>query len=127
MSIQDLFDLLSSDMQKARAESQMTLGDMIAVLDAIPKETQVPALSNPHSYRGFYEDLAFQSSRDGATISASSLLDVCKSCIGRKFMGYKGGEYVMSEDTPLWVAEYGRGGDKLVEFGPQGFVTEECE
>lgn len=126
MSIQTLFDAWSAQMQKERAASQMTLGALIATLEAMPADTQVPAIASPHSYRGYYEDLAFAPSQ-GSTISASSLLDECMKCMGREFTGYKGGEFAMSESTPVWIAEYGCTGMKLVEFGPQRILMEKDE
>ena len=52
-------------------------------------------------------------------------LQVC-SCHGNLLMGemkiYKGGNYTMFEDTPLWVAEYGCFGRKLMDITDEGAV-----
>lgn len=59
----------------------------------------------PHSYRGYYEDLAFEVATD---ISVGTMLELCRESVGKTFYGYKGGEYVMNEYTDCWIAEYGR-------------------
>lgn len=35
------------------------------------------------------------------------VLERCKLANGEQFYGYKGGEYLMGPDTPLWLAKYG--------------------
>ena len=57
------------------------------------------------SYRGYYEDLAFAKSSDA--MSVQGFLKICENALGNSYYGYAGGEFVMREDTPLWVAEYG--------------------
>ena len=37
----------------------------------------------------------------------SDILEMAKECIGKTFTGYKGGEFLMLEDTPLWISNYG--------------------
>lgn len=34
-------------------------------------------------------------------------LEVLKEAIGKTFVGYKGGDYLMGKNTPVWLAEYG--------------------
>ena len=90
------------------------------------------------SYRGYYSDLAF-APRPGVKImvpigvsvpradpipqqgtiaritdSGSSVFQVrerCRLAYGETFEGYKGGGFTMSDDTPLWIAEYGSAED----------------
>jgi len=65
------------------------------------------------SYRGYYAHLALgwtQRHLTGSgvpTDKADELLAHLKSAIGQVFYGYKGGEYVMDERTPVWVDNYG--------------------
>lgn len=96
------------------------LGDLIARLDAEPDKTRLVAFgfARPHSYRGYYEQLAFEP-RENVTVQ--SMLDAARSALGQTFTGYKGGEYVMDEDADCWIAFRGcSGGDKigalLIEF-----------
>jgi hypothetical protein len=65
----------------------------------------VTELREPHSYRGYYSDLAFEGGT--SQIEAHELLASCKSAMGKVFTGYKGGDFMMGELTPLWVASYG--------------------
>lgn len=110
--IQNLIDGMNAQMQKARAETQMTLGQLIAALEAMPPGTAVANLTGPHSYRGYYVDLAFEL-QDGTRLKDHLLLE-CRQAMGRVFQGYKGGDYVMGERTPIWVANYGTTGLKLL-------------
>jgi hypothetical protein len=32
---------------------------------------------------------------------------VLKECVGKEFVGYKGGNFLMSRGTPVWVSDYG--------------------
>lgn len=98
-------------------EHQMTLGDLIKVLKALPADTGVASLTGPHSYRGYYTDLAFE--RGVGLMRAGALLAVVKRCVRRSFTGYKGGEFKMSRDTPVWVANYGCCGGMLIAIGKE--------
>lgn len=64
------------------------------------------------SWRGNYCDLAlgFEIWKDHSPVLAKNLLQQAKECIGKEFEGYKGGEFVMSEDTPIYIANYGCSG-----------------
>ena len=76
-------------------------------------------LADPHSYRGYYSDLAFEFYE--GTRPAANLLAECRECMGQAFTGYKGGEYVMGTNTPIWVSEYGNSsGDRLISVSEGG-------
>ncbi|HWV44911.1 MAG TPA: hypothetical protein VN039_02610 [Nitrospira sp.] len=112
MNMQALVDGLSAQWQRERAETQLTLGKLIAALEAMPSGACVANLCNPASYRGYYTDLYFEEGH--GTRLASGLLSDCKAAMGQVYTGYKGGEYVMGALTPLWVATYGSCGKKLM-------------
>ena len=114
MSIQDLMDGMSARWMRERAETQMTLGKLISALESMPICAEVANLKEPHSYRGYYSDLAFELGQ-GKRL-ASDLLSECKKAMGEVFYGYKGGEYVMGSKTPVWIAEYGCTGLKLMDI-----------
>lgn len=59
-----------------------------------------------NSYRGFYDHLAlsYQSEPAGSVDATISML---QSAVGQRFHGWKGGEYMMGLDTPVWVAQRG--------------------
>lgn len=105
LDIQALIDGMSAQHQRERAETQMTLGKLIAALEAMPSDAEVANLNSAHSYRGYYSDLAFE--RDAGTRPAAELLAECKAAMGQVFEGYKGGDYVMGALTPLWISTYG--------------------
>lgn len=112
-NLQALMNGMSLQWQKERAESQMTLGKLIKLLEGRQYDgQQVIGLGRLDSYRGHYCDLAFEPSME--LRSVRDLLNVCYSAMGRVFEGYKGGDYLMGENTPLWVASYGGIGPKLI-------------
>ena len=66
------------------------------------------------SWRGSYNELALGyelSGYDGegkyAESTAEKLLNELKNAIDKTYTGWKGGEYTMNENTPLWVANSG--------------------
>ena len=87
-----------------RSETHLTLGNLISYLENT-EDHLVANLSHPHSYRGYYSDLAFE--QDPGKISSKALLATCKKLVGKVFVGYKGGEYKMTLTTPLWVVNWG--------------------
>lgn len=60
------------------------------------------------SYRGYYDQLAlgFTTDQDQAA-SVEDILKKCKEADGSIFQGYKGGDYVMTRETNLWLSNYG--------------------
>lgn len=115
MDIQAMVDAWSAQMQMERSQSQLTLGELIAKLDAMPATTPV-GLVEPHSYRGYYRDLAFEPGES----TAGAVLEAARAALGATFEGYKGGDYVMGKSTPVWVASYGCCGRKLMDIQPDG-------
>lgn len=87
----------------------MTLGEMIAVLEKLPSDAMV-GLREPHSYRGYYERLAFEPC-DPRPVA--EVLSDARGCVGRTFTGYKGGDYTMDEGSDVHVAYEGACGDEL--------------
>ena len=120
MNIQAMIDGMSAQWQRERAETQMTLGKLIAALEAMPEGAEVANLRDAHSYRGYYSDLAFELSDD--TRPAVELLSECRAAMGQVFCGYKGGDFVMGALTPMWVAHYGCTGKKLMALNSDGTI-----
>lgn len=61
-----------------------------------------------NSYRGYYCDLALgYAEDDGKEVSVKTLLAMLKGAVGKKFTGWKGGEFRMTTETPVWVASPG--------------------
>ena len=119
-ALQAMVNGMSAQWQRERSESQMTLGKLIADLEAMPADTEVRGLESAHSYRGYYCDLAFEPIK--AKVKVSSLLAECKAAMGKVFTGYKGGDYVMGESTPVWISHYGTTGQKLMAIHKDGTI-----
>lgn len=111
-----MMDGMSAQWQKERAESQMTLGKLIERLESLPPETMLD-LAEPHSYRGYYSDLAFEK---GDEITAAAALTMCRAAMGEVFQGYKGGDFQMGRNTPVWRASYGCCGQKIMGVRDDG-------
>ena len=120
-NLQALIDGMASAEQRDRAKSQMTLGAMIEKLKGMKPTARVANLVGAQSYRGYYIDMAFEL-KEG-TRPASELLSECLDAMGKVFVGYKGGDFVMGALTPVWVADYGCCGDRLISIGPGGKIT----
>lgn len=117
--LQAMVDGWSQRWQQERAASQMTLGELIETLERLPLGDDISGFGLPHSYRGYYRDLAFEP--DDEIQAVADLLATCKTeCMGRTFTGYKGGDFVMGERTPLWIAPYGSCGDRLMALDIDG-------
>ena len=88
------------------------LGELIKWLEQQDGEKVVPhGFGKPGSYRGYYEDVAFEPAQN---VSFASMLEHAKSALGATFQGYKGGDFTMNEYTDCWIAEYGTSqGDKI--------------
>ena len=120
MDLQSFMDGLFAAQELERSKTQVTLGKMIAFLKAANPDLMLPRLENPHSYRGYYSDLAFEPS-DGFR-KASEILADCESSLGSTFTGWKGGDFLMKESTPVWVAFEGCCGKKLIKINQDGTI-----
>ncbi len=106
-----MMDAMSAKLRQERSESQMTLGRLIDLLSSLDPESKMEGMCHPHSYRGYYDDLAFERCED---MPVGKVLEMANCCMGEIFRGYKGGDFQMGRNTPLWIATYGNCGAKLV-------------
>lgn len=109
MDMQKLIDMLGSAGRQSRKGYHLTLGAAIEALEKEPAEAKLVFDSGggpygPHSYRGYYSDLAFKTGED-TTVGA--FLRDCRASLGETFEGYKGGDFPMDAETPLWASTYG--------------------
>lgn len=85
--------------------THLKLGALILTLSQQePTRVMRPGLGSPHSYRGWYERVAFEPV-DECTVS-----DALRNAVladGKTFQGYKGGSYRMGSDSLCHVAKYG--------------------
>lgn len=109
MDVQALFDAMSGLARASRSNYHLTLGFL---LDAIQGgKSNLPIRyedgghpGRPHSYRGYYADLAFE---DGKPTTLGAFRKAARKALGATFEGYKGGDFTMNGDTPLWRSPYG--------------------
>lgn len=117
--IQKLFDAISDANRRTRGDYHLTLGSLIERLKVIEKTKIVKFSTGENvggefSYRGYYSDLCFDTSDRQKTVG--EFLMQADSALGKAYTGYKGGDFVMGEDTPLWKAEYGDCGEAIIEI-----------
>lgn len=112
MNIENMLEAMTAGMRSTRAQYHLTLGEAITRLQGLHPDHLVTfdydenvSPGDVDSYRGYYEDLAIEPS--ASECRASELLSLLDDALGKTFTGYKGGDFVMKEDTPLWCAEYG--------------------
>jgi len=110
--IQAMLDGMNAAWKKQRAQTQMTLGSLIKALEGIDPERKIVGLGRPISYRGYYSDLAFKPSDKVRAVA--DVLKAARDCMGEMFEGYKGGDFVMGVDTPIWSADYGDCGPRIM-------------
>lgn len=88
------------------------LGDLIARLEREDPARVLPiGFADPHSYRGYYEQLAFEPRRN---IAIGDMLEAARSALGTTYEGYKGGEYTMADWTTCWIAHEGSTSDNMI-------------
>ncbi len=98
--------------EKLKDSAQLTLGELIIKLETIPDKTKsvvydfgefVP--TEIDSWRGIYAELALDyDKKEPKTIE--QILNLLKNAVGKTFEGYKGGDFRMGRNTPIWVANY---------------------
>lgn len=116
MDFQKLFDAMSDESRRDRSKYHLTLGGLISFLEGVDasfpvKDSLGRSVGGMDSYRGYYADLAV--GFDPQT--AGELLETAKDAIGTTFQGYKGGDFLMNSDAPLWVAAYGYCGPAVID------------
>lgn len=89
----------------------MYLKDLITFLEKQDPNKVVPyGFHAPHSHRGDYSELAFEPTEN---ITFGEMLSEARSAVGATFEGYKGGDFKMSEFTPVYIANYGETGSGI--------------
>ena len=113
-ALQAMVDGMSAQRQKERAKTQMTLGGLIEMLESMPAKIKMDGLDHPHSYRGYYSDLAFEKVEKKRTVKDT--LEMVRGCLGERFQGWKGGDFYMNKGTPIFVAFEGSCGDRIIDI-----------
>jgi len=117
MDIQKLLDAVSATGRQTRSGYHLTLGALTKELEAVAPGMLVVfdngfSVGSEHSYRGYYDDLSFES--DAVESTAATVLDACRRAAAEIYEGYKGGDFTYDERTPLWHAPYGCCGSAIV-------------
>lgn len=118
MDFQAVIDSMNEMNRVTRSDYHLTLGNLILSLTgANEKDPNMRVIFShnlekgpgvPHSYRGYYSDLAFQ---EVAPPTVNEFLKQATETLDKTLKGYKGGDFVMDAKTPLWVSEYGSSGN----------------
>jgi hypothetical protein len=121
--LQRMVNAMNEVGRRDRARYHLTLATLIEKLEGVSPGLSVKfsngeAPGDADSYRGYYSDLAFEpTERD---VTAGDLLNRAKAALNATFTGYKGGDFVMGPNTPLWAASYGNCGLAIVGFETDG-------
>jgi hypothetical protein len=113
--------------ERMRNSDQLTLGELIERITKIKEkykeEKDEPIVKYDFEYlfptelmswRGSYAELALNFETTGKYMSVSAFLKMLQDAVGATFEGYKGGDFVMNENTPIWVANYGNSGNTAI-------------
>ena len=110
----------------------MTLGQLIEALKEYDSDKTVvfdwPDMvpCDVYSWRGDYEQLAidYKESSHSERPLLKEFLSELQDAIGRTFPGYRGGEFMMYEHTPVHVAKYSYSGRCCVSGVTKGELGE---
>lgn len=126
-TLRKLSDAVFVVLREERAKTQMTLGQLILRLEKLlAKNPNLKIrLHDPHSYRGYYSDLAFEVEVER---NIREVLSDAKYALDSEFTGYKGGEFIMDKDTPIWLSNYGYNSQlRLIAIGDDGKLVSSIE
>lgn len=97
-------------------KEQMVLGELEKVLSEMDQAAILSPCSGLVSYRGYYDEVCINTSHDKEMSVADLLSEVREALGGKVYVGYKGGEFVYQELTPVWIADYDMTGSRLLEI-----------
>ena len=82
---------------------QLDLGEVIAALEAQDPAKVLPVgFYGPHSYRGYYHELAFEMCTN---VTVGEILAAARSAVGKTFEGWKGGDYTMDTSSLVHLVQ----------------------
>ena len=124
IDLQKMLDVMMEQRREDRSKYHLTLGKLIKRLEQIKPRKKIltadgQGIVGLSSYRGYYSDLALHPV-DGPVWTAAQLLREAKAVMDTELTGYKGGEFLMTKDTPLWLASYGRCGPAILDLASDG-------
>lgn len=92
-------------------ESGLTLGELIKHLKNMHPQEPVKKFVKPHSYRGYYNDLAIEPVDNNFT-AGEFLTMLTNEALDKEFYGYKGGAYIMHKNVDVYIARWGSCGER---------------
>lgn len=93
----------------------LNLNQVIEALFAMPEGSVVIGLDGDlHSDRGYYDRSA--TAHNSTERDAHELADQLNRQIGKEIHGWKGGDYQVNGNLPLYLAEYGDVGPAIIGF-----------
>ena len=120
MDLQKLVDVMNEQSKNTRAQYQLTLGELIKSLESSSQYATVVCSNGispgtPYSYRGYYSDLAFELNDPTVVdLKVKDFLAICRKVLDTTLEGYKGGDFVMDANTPLWLSCWGEADDVAI-------------
>lgn len=141
MDLQTILDnaCLAKRQETLKTSKQMTIGEIILKLEAINKtdeevwfDFEYARPTDLDSWRGIYAEIAFGFDCETKPKTVKEILVILKEAIGKTYTGYKGGDFTMGKNTPVWVANYGNSGETgIVDIVDGGYkvilITGICE
>ena len=111
--IQAIFDSIADSDRVTRSQYHVTLRQMLsaigqaehALVSFQTEDGRQWGAGDAISYRGYYSDLAIEPMAELS--STGDLMMTLMAVQGNTLEGYKGGDYLMDDDTPVWLASYG--------------------
>ncbi|MEV3895382.1 hypothetical protein [Streptomyces anulatus] len=93
----------------------MTLDELLTALGHADQALILPnGFNNPHSYRAWNDELAFEPTEN---ITVADMAAEAWGAMDETFCGYMGGgrvTFTMTADTPCWLAVEGQGGGEPI-------------
>jgi hypothetical protein len=133
MDLQTYLDnaMIANREERMKTSDQLTLGEIILKIEPILKKQEMIKEKYKHeaavvfdfeylypididSWRGIYRELALGFESGDNKMTVVDFYKMIKDCVGKTFTGYKGGDFVMGKNTPVWVANYGNSGNTAV-------------
>lgn len=96
-----------------KTKQYLKLGELIEALEPLCKEETLIEFDTGDipmglcSYRGYYKDLSITYDKNVGYMFAEKFLNMLKNAVGKIFVGWKGGEFMMSATSEVWVSNEG--------------------
>jgi len=135
MNLQGIQDFMKKQREESFSNSnQISLGQLIEEIEKCGLEKNDGEIKDVHfdfgtaiptdlaSWRGSYNELALgyrlcgydNNNEHFADCKADKLLNHLKEAVGKEYTGWKGGDFFMNKNTPIWVANQGNSGNTAI-------------